>query len=162
MTISSFSQARGAKRWAKRTGGLEEKINELITQVNSLVLSGITADTFFAANTQTIAIDTTLTVLTNVQYITASNAALSLTLPSASGAATVFDGGVYWIINAGSTNKFTVKDNAGGTLLDILEPGEMAAFICLTDSTAAGTWRVQPVYEPDDSAVYLYNRAVNR
>ena len=140
MTITSFSQSRGTKNWAKRTGGLEDKVNEIITDLNSLVLSGITASTFFSANVQSSGSNITLTSLANLQFITMTNSGLYLRLPSASSA--FFDGGVVFVKNEGGTYSFDIQDNSGSVLVDDLAIGQTAVLTCKTDGTAAGTWSV--------------------
>jgi hypothetical protein len=142
MTISIPDLPRGFKNWwSDSTQGLKVILQDIADAVNGLVLSGITADSFFSTHTQSSANNITLSTLAAVEYLTLSASGKTVTLPSASGEATVFDGGKYQIINAGSTYSFDVLDNGAATLASVA-PGEVIQLVCLTDSTAAGTWQV--------------------
>lgn len=135
--LPGFSQPRGTKRWAKRTGGLEYIINLIITTVNSLIISGVTPSTFFSSNVQSSATDITLVGMANLQFITFSTTGRSLILAPADSA--FFAGGTVEIYNEGS-NPFIIKDNAGTTLVTAINPGEVVVLKCKAAADAAGTW----------------------
>ena len=141
MTIIIPTRARGMKNWdSDPNKGYTKILNEIATQVNSLVVSGVTADDYFSSDVRTIAVNTTLTDIATIEQITASNPALTLTMPAANVAPTIFKGGRYAFHNAGPTNSFSLNKNGGDTLLLNLKPGETMMLECVDDSTAAGTW----------------------
>ena len=141
MSIANFTQPRGTARWAKRSGGLEDIINEIITQVNSLVLSGITADTFFSANTQSSAVDINLgTGTSNLQFITFTAASKKLIMPDAD--ANLFDGYVCWVKNEGSYAFDIVADDGSTLIFSNLQPTGRVALLLKSDATSNGTWDV--------------------
>lgn len=141
MTVTATFPNRGDANPDTRSDGREANINNLVTAVNALTAGTVSAETYFDATSETITVNKTLTTLPTTYYVTPNNAGLSITLPSASGEDTVFDGGIYTIVNASKINSVIIKDN-GGTKLSRLGAGETGVFLCIDDSTAAGTWFV--------------------
>ncbi len=150
MTVTLNLPARGQKNWATDPAkGINENLNNLASEVNDLVLSGITADTFYSTNTQSSASNIVLTSLATMQIITMTAAGKSLTFPDV--AAEGFDGMTVYVHNAG-TNSFDVKANGGTTLYEGLLGGQGAFFNLESDATAAGTWRVFHMMEYDSAS----------
>lgn len=161
MTITQTSLQRGAGNWWSRSAtGVKAKLNEIITQVNSLSAGTVSADDYFSTNTQTIASNTTLTTLATTQNITASAGSLTLKLGDCTAESTMFDGGIYVITNAGSTNAFDVDANDDSALVSALQPGETALLVLLDDTSAAGTWEVL-VLPSYSSGITLLLRALS-
>lgn len=141
MTIIVPDLPKGFKNWwSDPSRGIKKIFTDIAGEVNGLVLGGITADSFYTADVRTIAVNTTLTELAQVTEVTASNAGLTLTLPATS-AATIFDGGTYFVRNAGATHGFAIHNTGGGTILGELKPDELLILRCTADGTANGTWK---------------------
>lgn len=156
MTIQIYDLPKGMKRWwSDPARGIKKMLQDIATEVNNLVLGGITADSFFAANVQTITGNTTLSVLKNVQRITANNPGLTITLPPADSAATVFDGGRYVFINDGSTNSFAIAFNGGIPFIDVVAPGDTVELYCTADSNPDGDWAWAFVNSAGKKEIYI-------
>ncbi len=152
MTLSNPSRARGLKNWySNATNGLKLTLDAIIAEVNGLVLSGITADSFFSAAAYTGASNQTPSVLPNVNTYNFTASGKTVTLPSAVGEDTIFDGGWYWFFNTGDYS-YTVLDNDGNELM-IVDTGSSNILVCTNDTTAAGSWRLISASADDTQAI---------
>lgn len=141
MTLTNPSRARGLKNWySNTTNGLKATLDAIIAQVNSLVLSGITADTFYTAASYTGASNQTPSTLPNVNTYNFTTTGRTVTLPSAVGEDTIFDGGWYWFFNSGDYS-YSVLDNTGTELM-VVGAGSSSILVCTNDTTAAGSWNI--------------------
>lgn len=141
MSLPAFSQARGTSRWAKRSGGLEDTINGIISAVNGLVLSGITADTFFSANVVSSANNIDLGVGdSNLQFITLTTSGKKLILPNTN--TVLFDGFIMWVKNEGSETFDIVADDGTTVVYAAMAAGSRVALLLKSNATANGVWDV--------------------
>lgn len=141
MTLTNPSRARGLKNWySNATNGIKLTLDAIIAEVNSLVLSGITADTFYSSASYTGASNQTPATLPNVNTYNFTTTSRTVTLPSAVGEDTVFDGGWYWFFNTGEYS-YTILNNAG-TELTVVGAGGSVILVCTNDTTAAGSWNL--------------------
>jgi len=142
ITESSFP-ARGASNPMTRpTEGIEALILDLQAQISALSLSGITSDSLFSAEVQSSAVNVTKTSQPNVLKFTMTASSKYVRLGDCTAQDTLYDGGIYWVWNAGSTYSFDVQDNGGTVLVSALAPGEVVGLMCVSDATAAGEWKV--------------------
>lgn len=140
VTNSSFPTRGSANPMTQATTGLEALFLDLQAQITALSLSGITAENLFYAETQSSAVDVAKTAQPNVLKFTMTASGKYVRLGSCTAEATLYDGGVYWIWNAGSY-AFDVQDY-GGTVITDVQPGEILSLNCISDATAAGQWKV--------------------
>lgn len=145
-TVTTFSQARGTKRWAKNATGLEyylglvaTALNDHASDLDALNAGSITNGTVFSSNTQSASVDTTLSSFANLHVLTMTAASKYWTLPSAS--ASGYEGLTINIVNGGATNAFGIKDNSGTIIVASVRAGESVMLQLEDNSTAAGTWR---------------------
>lgn len=140
MSVSNFTQPRGLKNWWAGAGGLKDQLNSMVSAINTLIVDGVTSNLAFSSYVFSSATSITLSTLSNVNSITFTASGQTLRLPSATSAATVFEGGVYGFYNSGAES-FDIDDN-GDNLIKTLPVGESVIIGCVDDSTAAGTWVV--------------------
>jgi len=144
MAVSLLAQARGLKNWWAGAGGIKDQLNTWGDAINELITNGVTSNLAFSATSTTSAINVALASISNVNTVNFTATGKTLTLPSASGSATVYDGGSYRFYNVGA-NSFTLLDKAGGTITTI-EPNTVQTIECSDDTTVAGSWLIGNIY----------------
>lgn len=147
MTVSLLSFARGRKPYWTGTGNIQEVLNTWGTAINSLITGGVTNNLAFSAQDTTSAVSVAMSTVSAVNRFNITTSGKTVTLPSASGETTIYDGGVYEFVNNGSED-FDLLDNASGTITTV--PADTTVAIgCIDDTTAAGTWELLNEHRKD-------------
>lgn len=143
MTVTLQFPSRGAENPDTRaTNGREANFQALADEINGIVANNIQAENIFGVNSQSSAVNITLTALESHQIITMTAADRTVTLPQANATASnlVYDGAKVIFHNAGSED-FDINAN-GGTKVTTLLAKQKVMLVCESDTSAPGTWEV--------------------
>jgi len=125
---------RGKTSWMADLIALATKARD---DIAALTIGGLTNALVYGARETTSAVDVTLVAADSlVQAVTMTAASMAVNMPDAT---TDVEGQPWVIYNAG-TIAFAVKDNAAGTILAALAPGDTVVVRLLDGATAAGAW----------------------
>ncbi len=141
ITATSFPARGESNPMTRPTTGIESLLLDLQAQINSLTIGSVTGKNLFYADTLTSAVNVTMTAQPNILKMSMTTSGKYVKLGSCTAEDTLYDGGVYWVWNAGSY-AFDVQDNAGTVIVTALAPGEIVGLMCISDATAAGEWQV--------------------
>lgn len=144
-TLPLIDLSRGLRRWWTKEGGLQEKINGIITfsnllsaEIATLVAGVITNELVFSVNNQTEADNAVITTAAQVQHLAMTASGKSYTFPDMT--ANGYEGLQIIVKNAGA-EAFGLKDNSGAYLVTSLAAGQFALLSLVDNGTAAGTWQ---------------------
>ncbi len=126
MTVTIPDLPRGFKNWYSDVSqGIKKSLNDLATDVNTLIVDGVAADLFLSSNVQTSAVDIDLSELKNFQFITMSTSSKTLKFPDVQ--AQSFDGATIIVENEGG-NSFDIDDNADGLIVNLAAGATVSGF----------------------------------